>query len=85
MCASCRRFVRTGRCPLVFVVSDSLSGDAGSRLLFPKDVQEELSIHNIRSVSQHPRVELKEEARQTTNLLCASFSHAFSFPPVLTP
>ncbi|XP_030647483.1 cell cycle checkpoint protein RAD17 [Chanos chanos] len=42
-----RRFVRTGRCPLVFIVSDSLSGDRGSRLLFPKDVQEELGIHNI--------------------------------------
>lgn len=42
-----RRFVRTGRCPLVFIVSDSLSGDTSSRLLFPKGVQEELSIHNI--------------------------------------
>ncbi|XP_060764020.1 cell cycle checkpoint protein RAD17 [Neoarius graeffei] len=42
-----RHFVRTGRCPLVFIVSDSLSGDTSSRLLFPKDVQEELSIHNI--------------------------------------
>lgn len=42
-----RRFVRTGRCPLIFIVSDSLSGDSSSRLLFPKDVQEELSISNI--------------------------------------
>ncbi|XP_026997161.2 cell cycle checkpoint protein RAD17 isoform X2 [Tachysurus fulvidraco] len=42
-----RRFVRTGRCPVVFIVSDSLSGDTSSRLLFPKDIQEELSIHNI--------------------------------------
>lgn len=42
-----RRFVRTGRRPLVFIVSDSLSGDSSSRLLFPKDVQEELSIHSI--------------------------------------
>ncbi|XP_053337696.1 cell cycle checkpoint protein RAD17 isoform X1 [Clarias gariepinus] len=42
-----RRFVRTGRCPLVFIVSDSLSGDTSSRLLFPKDVQDELSIHHI--------------------------------------
>ncbi|KAG5281180.1 hypothetical protein AALO_G00068280 [Alosa alosa] len=42
-----RRYVRTGRCPLVFIVSDSLSGDRGSRLLFPKDVQDELPISNI--------------------------------------
>ncbi|KAI5618533.1 cell cycle checkpoint protein RAD17 [Silurus asotus] len=42
-----RRYRRTGRCPLVFIVSDSLSGDTSSRLLFPKDVQEELSIHSI--------------------------------------
>ncbi|KAG7318622.1 hypothetical protein KOW79_018377 [Hemibagrus wyckioides] len=42
-----RRYVRTGRCPMVFIVSDSLSGDTSSRLLFPKDIQEELSIHNI--------------------------------------
>lgn len=48
MRVSRRRFVRTGRCPLVFIVSDSLSGDTSSRLLFPKDVQDELSIHHIR-------------------------------------
>lgn len=59
---SCRRFVRTGRCPLVFIVSDSLSGDASSRLLFPKDLQEELSIRSIRFAFQHVKplwVELK--------------------------
>ncbi|XP_078531423.1 cell cycle checkpoint protein RAD17 [Lissotriton helveticus] len=42
-----RRFVRTGRCPVVFIISDSLSGDRNQRLLFPKDVQEELFISNI--------------------------------------
>ncbi|XP_062873513.1 cell cycle checkpoint protein RAD17 [Trichomycterus rosablanca] len=42
-----RRFVRTGRCPLVFIVSDSLSGDTSSRLLFPKEIQEELGVQNI--------------------------------------
>ncbi|XP_063051528.1 cell cycle checkpoint protein RAD17 [Engraulis encrasicolus] len=42
-----RRFVKTGRCPLVFIVSDSLSGDRGSRLLFPREVQEELNITNV--------------------------------------
>ncbi|KAJ8414867.1 hypothetical protein AAFF_G00023900 [Aldrovandia affinis] len=42
-----RRFVRTGRCPLVFVVSDCLSGSGSSRLLFPRDLQEELGVCNI--------------------------------------
>ncbi|KTG39441.1 hypothetical protein cypCar_00014800 [Cyprinus carpio] len=42
-----RQFVKTGRCPLVLIVSDSLSGDKNSRLLF-KDVLHELEIHNIR-------------------------------------
>uniref|UniRef100_A0A8C1WSE6 RAD17 checkpoint clamp loader component n=1 Tax=Cyprinus carpio TaxID=7962 RepID=A0A8C1WSE6_CYPCA len=41
-----RQFVKTGRCPLVLIVSDSLSGDKNSRLLF-KDVLHELEIHNI--------------------------------------
>uniref|UniRef100_A0A3Q1I638 AAA+ ATPase domain-containing protein n=1 Tax=Anabas testudineus TaxID=64144 RepID=A0A3Q1I638_ANATE len=42
-----RRFVKTSRCPLVFIVSDSLSGDSSSRVLFPREVQEELDISNI--------------------------------------
>ncbi|KAK6305980.1 hypothetical protein J4Q44_G00229050 [Coregonus suidteri] len=42
-----RRFVRTCRRPLLFIVSDSLSGDSSSRLLFPKQVQEELGVCNI--------------------------------------
>ncbi|XP_005733693.1 cell cycle checkpoint protein RAD17 isoform X3 [Pundamilia nyererei] len=42
-----RRFVRTSQCPLVFIVSDSLSGDGSSRFLFPKDIQEELGISSI--------------------------------------
>ncbi|CAL8247945.1 unnamed protein product [Merluccius merluccius] len=42
-----RNFVKTSRCPLVFIVSENLSGDSNSRLLFPKDIQEELSICNI--------------------------------------
>lgn len=41
--------MKTGRRPLVFIVSDSLSGDSSSRLLFPREVQEELAICNIRS------------------------------------
>ncbi|XP_029915986.1 cell cycle checkpoint protein RAD17 [Myripristis murdjan] len=42
-----RRFVKTSRCPLVFIVSDSLSGDSSSRFLFPKEIQEELGISCI--------------------------------------
>ncbi|XP_028990751.1 cell cycle checkpoint protein RAD17 isoform X2 [Betta splendens] len=42
-----RRFVKTSRCPLVFIVSDSTSGDSSSRALFPRDIQEELDISNI--------------------------------------
>ncbi|KAJ7993760.1 hypothetical protein DPEC_G00258030 [Dallia pectoralis] len=42
-----RRFMRTCKRPLVFIVSDSLSGDSSSRLLFPKDVQEEVGVCNI--------------------------------------
>ncbi|XP_069080507.1 cell cycle checkpoint protein RAD17 [Pleurodeles waltl] len=42
-----RRFVRTGRCPVVFIISDSLSGDRNQRLLFPKEMQEELFISSI--------------------------------------
>ncbi|XP_067087990.1 cell cycle checkpoint protein RAD17 [Osmerus mordax] len=42
-----KRFARTGRTALVFIVSDSLSGDGSSRLLFPKDLLEELSICSI--------------------------------------
>ncbi|KAM8885507.1 cell cycle checkpoint protein RAD17 isoform 2-T2 [Spinachia spinachia] len=46
-----RRFVKTGRCPLVCVVSDSLSGDSSSRFLFPREIQDEL---NIGSISFNP-------------------------------
>uniref|UniRef100_A0A8K9VCW6 RAD17 checkpoint clamp loader component n=1 Tax=Oncorhynchus mykiss TaxID=8022 RepID=A0A8K9VCW6_ONCMY len=43
-----RRFVKTCRRPLLFIVSDSLSGDSSSRLLFPKHIQEEQGVCNIR-------------------------------------
>ncbi|XP_053727563.1 cell cycle checkpoint protein RAD17 isoform X1 [Synchiropus splendidus] len=42
-----RSFRKSSRCPLVFVVSDSLSGDSSSRLLFPKEVLDELDISTI--------------------------------------
>lgn len=46
-----RQFVRSSRCPLVFIMSDSVKGDSSSRSLFPKDLQEELNITNIRPVN----------------------------------
>ncbi|NXA04532.1 RAD17 protein, partial [Sapayoa aenigma] len=42
-----RRFVRTSRCPLVFIISDNFSGDSNQRLLFPAEILEELCISNI--------------------------------------
>ncbi|XP_050769255.1 cell cycle checkpoint protein RAD17 isoform X2 [Gymnogyps californianus] len=42
-----RRFVRTSRCPLVFIISDNFSGDSNQRLLFPTEILEELCISNI--------------------------------------
>lgn len=42
-----RCFVKTSRCPVVFIVSESLSGDSSLRSLFPKDIQEELGITHI--------------------------------------
>nr|XP_034955442.1 LOW QUALITY PROTEIN: cell cycle checkpoint protein RAD17 [Zootoca vivipara] len=42
-----RRFVRTSRCPLVFIISDAFSGASNQRSLFPKEIQEELHIDNI--------------------------------------
>ncbi|XP_061624262.1 cell cycle checkpoint protein RAD17 isoform X3 [Phyllopteryx taeniolatus] len=42
-----RYFVKTSRCPLVFIVSNSPSGDSSSRFLFPREILEELDIINI--------------------------------------
>ncbi|XP_041792202.1 cell cycle checkpoint protein RAD17 [Chelmon rostratus] len=42
-----RCFLKTSRCPLVFIVSDSLSGDSSLRFLFPREIQDELNINNI--------------------------------------
>ncbi|NXF93643.1 RAD17 protein, partial [Eubucco bourcierii] len=42
-----RRFVRTSRCPLIFIISDNFSGDTNQKLLFPTEFLEELCISNI--------------------------------------
>ncbi|NWV80581.1 RAD17 protein, partial [Dasyornis broadbenti] len=42
-----RRFVRTSRCPLVFIISDNFSGDSNQRSLLPTEILEELCIFSI--------------------------------------
>lgn len=42
-----RKYSKVGRCPLIFIISDSSSGESNERLLFPKHLQEELHIENI--------------------------------------
>lgn len=54
-----RKYVRIGRCPLIFVISDSLSGDNNQRLLFPKEIQEECSISNISFNPVAPTIMMK--------------------------
>ncbi|XP_068167072.1 cell cycle checkpoint protein RAD17 [Antennarius striatus] len=61
-----RRFVKSSRCPLVFIVSDSLSGDSNSRFLFPRDVQEELDISNISFNPVAPTTMMKVLTRIST-------------------
>ncbi|CAC5393975.1 HRAD17 [Mytilus coruscus] len=39
-----RKYRKIGKCPLVFIVSDSTKGDSNERLLFPKDLQHDLDI-----------------------------------------
>ncbi|KAF4113382.1 cell cycle checkpoint protein RAD17 [Onychostoma macrolepis] len=60
-----RKFIKTGRCPLVLIVSDSLSGDKNSRLLF-KDVLHELEIHNISFNPVAPTMTMKVLSRIVT-------------------
>uniref|UniRef100_A0A3Q4AZM9 AAA+ ATPase domain-containing protein n=1 Tax=Mola mola TaxID=94237 RepID=A0A3Q4AZM9_MOLML len=61
-----RHFVKTSRCPLVFIVSDSLSGDGSLRFLFPRDIQEELDISNISFNPVAPTTMLKVLTRIST-------------------
>ncbi|XP_014635226.1 PREDICTED: cell cycle checkpoint protein RAD17 [Ceratotherium simum simum] len=54
-----RKYVQMGRCPLVFIVSDSLSGDNSQRLLFPKEIQQECAIANISFNPVAPTIMMK--------------------------
>ncbi|XP_061182185.1 cell cycle checkpoint protein RAD17-like [Saccostrea echinata] len=42
-----RKYSKIGKCPLIFIISDSSNGESNERLLFPKHLQEELHIENI--------------------------------------
>ncbi|KAM5264382.1 LOW QUALITY PROTEIN: cell cycle checkpoint protein RAD17 [Ctenodactylus gundi] len=54
-----RKYVRIGRCPLIFIISDSISGDNNHRLLFPKEIQEECSISSISFNPVAPTIMMK--------------------------
>ncbi|XP_045302087.1 LOW QUALITY PROTEIN: cell cycle checkpoint protein RAD17 [Leopardus geoffroyi] len=54
-----RKYVHTGRCPLIFIISDSLGGDNNQRLLFPKEIQEECAISNISFNPVAPTIMMK--------------------------
>ncbi|KAF4024313.1 hypothetical protein G4228_016205 [Cervus hanglu yarkandensis] len=54
-----RKYVQIGRCPLIFIISDSLSGDNSQRLLFPKEIQEECAISNISFNPVAPTIMMK--------------------------
>ncbi|KAG8516142.1 Cell cycle checkpoint protein RAD17 [Galemys pyrenaicus] len=54
-----RTYVQIGRCPLIFIISDSVSGDNSQRLLFPKEIQEECGISNISFNPVAPTIMMK--------------------------
>uniref|UniRef100_A0A0P6IXY2 Cell cycle checkpoint protein RAD17 n=1 Tax=Heterocephalus glaber TaxID=10181 RepID=A0A0P6IXY2_HETGA len=60
-----RKYVQIGRCPLIFIISDSVSGD-NHRLLFPKEIQEECSISNISFNPVAPTIMMKFLSRIVT-------------------
>ncbi|XP_077377563.1 cell cycle checkpoint protein RAD17 [Festucalex cinctus] len=62
-----RCFVKTIRCPLVFIVSNSPSGDSWSRLLFPREIVDELDISSISFNPVAPTTMMKVLASILTN------------------
>ncbi|XP_003460998.2 cell cycle checkpoint protein RAD17 isoform X1 [Cavia porcellus] len=54
-----RKYVQIGRCPLIFIISDSANGDNNHRLLFPKEIQEECSISTISFNPVAPTIMMK--------------------------
>ncbi|CAG2257811.1 HRAD17 [Mytilus edulis] len=74
-----RKYRKIGKCPLVFIVSDSTKGDSNERLLFRKDLQNELNIENISFNAVAPTSMVKvltKIATQESNQGC----HKFSIP-----
>ncbi|KAL5015731.1 hypothetical protein ScPMuIL_005320 [Solemya velum] len=74
-----RKYCRFGRCPLVFIISDSSGSDSNERLLFPKNLQEELQIKNI---SFNP-IAMTSLTKVLTHLASTESSqgvHSFSLP-----
>ncbi|CAN9512681.1 unnamed protein product [Ophioblennius macclurei] len=61
-----RHFVRTSRCPLVFIVSDCVTGDSSSRSLFSREIQEELDISSISFNPVAPTTMMKVLTRIST-------------------
>ncbi|XP_037115375.1 cell cycle checkpoint protein RAD17 isoform X3 [Syngnathus acus] len=62
-----RYFVKTRRCLLVFIVSNSASGDSSSRVLFPRELMEELDISNISFNPVAPTTMMKVLTRILSN------------------
>ncbi|XP_060091755.1 cell cycle checkpoint protein RAD17 isoform X2 [Heteronotia binoei] len=61
-----RTFVRTSRCPLVFIISDSANATSSQRSLFSKEIHEELHIDNISFNPVAPTIMLKVLNRITS-------------------
>ncbi|XP_049618304.1 cell cycle checkpoint protein RAD17 isoform X7 [Syngnathus scovelli] len=62
-----RYFVKTRRCLLVFIVSNSASGDSSSRVLFPRELMEELDISDISFNPVAPTTMMKVLTRILSN------------------
>ncbi|XP_067677591.1 cell cycle checkpoint protein RAD17-like [Haliotis asinina] len=58
-----RKYRQVGRCPLVFIISDTTSGESNERQLFPADLQAEISIESISFNPVAPTMMVKVLAR----------------------
>lgn len=68
-----RKFHRVGRCPLVFIVSDCTTGESVEQSLFPKDLQNDLSVRHISFNPVAPTLLLK--VLNKINMECKDTSH----------
>ncbi|XP_013419387.1 cell cycle checkpoint protein RAD17 isoform X1 [Lingula anatina] len=74
-----RKYVSTGHCPLVFIISDSAGGESNERHLFPKDLQSQLNIYNISFNPVAPTSMVKVLQRIATTESTKG-AHKFSVP-----